>query len=273
MTHETLQLEAVSPIRLHVPPQVIVFVTTTLLVCISVVLFMMDSTSGQVATMLNTQNAASLKLWSNLEYYEHHMPDDESLPPGLMVDVVEFSRTTANIIKTTHRLTFNHIFAPSASWEKVKTYIKPVDGEPTTFDHLTVAPELKNTDVVKEGMYQIRLYQAIREYAQDNAAIDKSYVAAVSTYILPCLYALLGTFLYTCRSQARRKHSDQIDEHGSRYAMAFILGATISVFSSLIPKDMLLSPLAIAFLAGYSIDAFTSRLDALVEKMIHSRKS
>jgi hypothetical protein len=52
--------------------------------------------------------------------------------------------------------------------------------------------------------------------------------------------------------------------------MAFILGATISVFSSLIPKDMLLSPLAIAFLAGYSIDAFTSRLDALVEKMKHS---
>jgi hypothetical protein len=272
MTFETLRLDAITPFRFYVPTQVIVFITTTLLVCISVVLFMMDSTSGQVGTMLDTQNAASLKLWSNLEYYEHHMPDDKSLPPGLMVDVVEFSRTTATIIKAAHRLTFDHIFAPSASWDKVKDYIKPVDGDPAKFDHLTVAPDLDNTQVVKEGMYQIRLYQAIREYAQDNAAIDKSYVAAVSTYILPCLYALLGAFLYTCRSHARKKHSDRIDEHGSRYAMAFILGATISVFSLLIPKDLLLSPFAIAFIAGYSIDAFTSRLDLLVDKMKHSPK-
>ena len=55
--------------------------------------------------------------------------------------------------------------------------------------------------------------------------------------------------------------------------MAFILGATISVFSSLIPKDVLLSPLALAFLGGYSIDAFTSRLDALVAKMMHPLQS
>jgi hypothetical protein len=264
MTDATLPLRAVHPVRLHILPQTIVFITTTLLVCISVVLFMIDSTSNQVGTMLNTQNAASLKLWQNLKYYEQYGTHDESLPPGLMDDVVEFSRTTANIIKTAHRLTFSHIFAPSASWERVKEYIKPVDGDKTGLDHLTVVPYLKSTEIVNEGMYQIRLYQAIREYAQDRVAIDKSYVAAVSTYILPCLYALLGAFLYTCRSGAHRKHLG----HSSRYAMAFILGATISVFSSLLPKDLLLSPLAMAFLGGYSIDAFTSRLDALVAKMM-----
>lgn len=274
MTHQTLQLDAVfSPARLRVVPQAAVFITTTLLVCISVVLFMMDSTSDQVGTMLTTQNAASLRLWSSLEYHKSHMPADESLPPGLMVDIVEFSRTTANIIKTAHRLTFDHIFAPSPSWEKARKYIKPVDGDQAGFDHLTVDPDLGNMEVVKEGMYQIRLYQAIREYAQDNAAIDKSYVAAVSTFILPCLYALLGAFLYTCRSSAPAKHRGRIEGHSSRYAIAFILGATISVFSALIPKDMLLSPLAIAFLAGYAIDAFTSRLDALVEKMKPSSQS
>jgi hypothetical protein len=272
MTFEAVRLEEVIPFRFCIPTQLIVFITTTLLVCISVVLFMMDGTSGQVATLLGSQNAASLKLWTDLEYYEHHMPGDDSLPPGLMVDVIEYSRTTATIIKATHRLTFDHIFAPSASWDKVKDSIKPVDGEPTKFDHLNVAPDLDNSQIVKEGMYQIRLYQAIREYAQDNAAIDKSYVTAVSTYILPCLYALLGAFLYTCRSRDRKKHCDRIDEHGSRYAMAFILGATVSVFSLLIPKDFLPSPLAIAFIAGYSIDAFTSRLDSFVDRMMHPKK-
>jgi hypothetical protein len=48
--------------------------------------------------------------------------------------------------------------------------------------------------------------------------------------------------------------------------MAFMLGAIISVFNPVIPKEMSLSPLAIAFLAGYSIDAFISLLDALVDK-------
>jgi hypothetical protein len=269
MTEETLRHQIASPFRLRTLPQTVVFITTALLVCISVVLFMVDSTSTQVGTMLTTQNAASLKLWQNLEYYAHHMPADESLPPGLMDDVVEFSRTTANIIKNAHRLTLNHIFAPSASWEKVKEYIKPVDGDQKEFDHLTVDPNLKNTGILTEGIYQIRLYQAIREYAQDNAAIDRSYVVAVTTYILPCLYALLGAFLYTCRSGTHRNHSARAEGHNSKYAMAFILGATISVFSSLIPKDLALSPLAIAFLAGYSIDAFTSRLDALVDQMKH----
>jgi hypothetical protein len=51
--------------------------------------------------------------------------------------------------------------------------------------------------------------------------------------------------------------------------MAVMLGAIISAFSSLIPKELSLSPFAIAFLAGYSIDAFSSQLDALVDKMVH----
>jgi len=125
MTQETLPTGAAYPVRLHALPQTIVFITTTLLVCLSVALFMIDSTSNQVGTMLNTQNAASFKLWQNLKYYEKHPSLDDSLPPDLMADVVEFSRTTANIIKTAHRLKCRHIFAPSASWERVKEHIKP----------------------------------------------------------------------------------------------------------------------------------------------------
>jgi hypothetical protein len=264
---KTLPLGAISPIHLRVPPQAIAFSMTTLLVCLSVVLFMMDSTSDQIGTLLAGQNAASLKLWSNVTYYKSRNTDASlPLPPGLTEDLVEFSRTNANIIKVAHRLRIRNLFAPSASWENVKNEIKPIDdGEPKIFDHLAVDPNLGPTNVVDEGRYQIRLYQAIREYAQDNAAIYKSIVAAISTYIMPCLYALLGAFLYTFRSRPHRK----IEGHGSRYAMAFILGATISVFGSMVPKDVLLSPLAIAFLAGYSIDAFTSRLDAVVENLKH----
>ena len=76
---KTLPLGAISPIHLRVPPQAIAFSMTTLLVCLSVVLFMMDSTSDQIGTLLAGQNAASLKLWSNVTYYKSRNTD-ASLP-------------------------------------------------------------------------------------------------------------------------------------------------------------------------------------------------
>jgi hypothetical protein len=256
--------------RFRPPIQVVVFITTAFLVILSIGLFMIGSTCDQVGTLLTDQNAASLKLWTNLDYFKHHhAPEDSSLPPGLMDDLVQFSRNNANIIKVSHRLRLSHIVSQTTSWDTEKEYIRPIDGNPIEFGTLGVNPRVKNDDVVEAGMYQLELFQAIREYAQDSAAIDKTYITAISMYILPCLYALLGAFLYTCRSSELKRKNDSSKNHGSRYAMAFILGATISVFSSLLPKELVLPPLALAFLAGYSIDAFTSQLDVLVEKMKH----
>jgi hypothetical protein len=229
------------------------FTFTGAVVSLSMIVFLLDSTSEQVNTLLTSQNAAALKLWNNVDYYEHHKPsdiDDPPLPPGLVNDVVEFSRTNANIKKVAHRLVFSHIFeSDNAQGEMVS---------PRSLD---------SKGIKEEAIKQIETYQKQRADVQDHAALDKTVVAAISTYVLPCLYALLGTFLYTGRSRTDGKQNERVGEHGDRYAMAFILGATVSLFSSLMPKDVLLSPLAVAFLAGYSIDVFTSRLDALVEKM------
>ena len=49
--------------------------------------------------------------------------------------------------------------------------------------------------------------------------------------------------------------------------MAAIAGIAISSISPLLPKDVLLSPLAIAFVFGYSIDIFTSHLDAYIDTL------
>lgn len=268
-----------------IPPQVVAFTLTTLLVCLSIVLYMMDTTSEQLGTLLAKQNVELLKLWSSSDYFHHHSSDKSTapqMPPGLMDQLVEFSRNNANIQKTTERLWFIKLLRSDSHEDPNRNEPKrggpdivvqagndQTDSRTTNRQELKherfqqlVDPGIDGTQVRRVAHQQIRWYQNIRDDAQENAAIDKSCVAVVSTYILPCLYALLGAFLYTCRTRPHRK----IEGHGSRYAMAFILGATISVFGTMIPKEMLLSPLAIAFLAGYSIDAFTSRLDALVEK-------
>jgi hypothetical protein len=266
--------------RIRIPPQAIAFVLTTLLVCLSIVVYMMDITSEQLGSLLARQNVESLKLWSNLDYFDRHNPDKLTvpMPPGLMDQLVEFNRNNANISKTVDRLWFIKLVRSERREEpnrkKPDTGVTKVaelgkgqtdsrEGPDREEFVKLIDPHIDSTTVVEWGKGQIKWYQHLRDDAQENAAIDKASVAVVSTYILPCLYALLGAFLYTCRTRPHRK----IEGHGSRYAMAFILGATISVFGTLIPKEVLLSPLAIAFLAGYSIDAFTSRLDTLVEKL------
>jgi hypothetical protein len=54
----------------------------------------MSSTSEQVGVLIEEQNAAALKLWSNIEFFRNHQRiPDTSLPPGLLDSLVEFSRT------------------------------------------------------------------------------------------------------------------------------------------------------------------------------------
>ena len=223
---------------------------------VSIVVFLLDSASEQVNTLLTSQNAAALKLWNNLDYYEHYKgTGDSPLPPGLVNDLVDFSRTSANIKRAAHRLLLAHILGTDREEDEQEQMTEVVHPQ-----------NLNSNDIKTVVIEQIEIFQKHRAQVQDMAALDKTYVLAASTYILPCMYALLGAFLYTGRSRIDGNQNERL-QHNDRYAMAFIFGATISLFSSLIPKDVLLSPLAVAFLAGYSIDVFTAHLDALVDKM------
>ena len=49
--------------------------------------------------------------------------------------------------------------------------------------------------------------------------------------------------------------------------MAGIAGIAIGAFNDLFPKEVQFSPLALAFVVGYAIDVFTSRLDVVIENL------
>ena len=55
-----------------------------------------------------------------------------------------------------------------------------------------------------------------------------------------------------------------------RYTIAIIGGAVLGVFSSQIPTSLSLPPLLLAFLLGYSVEIFTGRLDALIDKILRA---
>jgi len=247
------------------------------LVLLSIVMFMMNSTADNVSNLITTQNDAALKLWVNLDYYQHHRtttePADTTLPPGLFASLVEFSRANASIMKAVHRLSLVSIFSSASSLDEIAEHVRPTDGkrapsgQKVYFDHLGVDPRTDATNITEQGMYQIELYQAIRDYAQDASSFHKEFLGALSVNAMPVFYALLGASLWAFR-QACQRPDLQADhaspDRSSRFVMAAIAGIAISVMSTLLPADVLLSPLAIAFVFGYSIEIFTSRLDTYI---------
>ena len=79
-----------------------------------------------------------------------------------------------------------------------------------------------------------------------------------------------GCILYTFRSwceKHRSRESFHSPDRTSRFLMAGIAGIAIGAFNDLFPKEVLFSPLALAFIVGYAIDVFTSRLDVLIENL------
>ena len=110
-----------------------------------------------------------------------------------------------------------------------------------------------------EGQYQIRLYQSLRDFWQENCTSYKDARSGISTYLLPLLYALLGAALcdLRCRFGTSDGNTRQLTSlGGARYATAIIAGAIVGVFTSLFPTSLSLPPLLIAFLLGYSVDLY-----------------
>jgi hypothetical protein len=253
-----------------------------LLALATMLLFMMNTIADRVDTLIEKQNTAALNLSDNLHYFETHAPNDKSMPPGLFSDLVEFSRNTAVIMDEVHRLlSLEYISmlgvqgldeprwrSSQSSWsERLLAQLKPKDGTMTKFDHTGVDPRITGEGIVKEGDYQIELYQSLRDFWQERCTSYKDVGGAIATYLFPLLFALLGAAVYDLRCRLPGKARQSRSLGGVRYTTAIIAGALIGIFTSLIPTNLSLPPLLVAFLLGYSVDIFTARLDGLIDKL------
>jgi hypothetical protein len=248
----------------------------------AMLLFMMNTIANRVDTLIEEQNAAALKLADNLHYFDaHRAPSDESIPPGLFSGLVEFSRNTATIMDEVHRLlaleyvgTFGmeralgHTGGQQLPWSnKLLQNLSPKDGTATKFDHTGIDPRTTGKTFVEAGAYQIELYQSLRDFSQERCTSYKDFGGAISTYLFPLLYALLGAGLCDLRCRAPGAAHRSASLGSARYTTAIIAGAVIGIFTSLIPTSLSLPPLLVAFLLGYSVDIFTDKLDNLIVKL------
>ena len=121
-------------------------------------------------------------------------------------------------------------------------------------------------------------YQQVRSFAQDVQRRTAVYYGAITKFVLPPLYAILGTYAYLLRlfsEQVRLRTFVPSISDKARFIIAGIGGIAVGLFSNSFNLEATasLSPLAIAFLVGYGTDIFYSVLDRLEDAFMKPRST
>jgi hypothetical protein len=124
-------------------------------------------------------------------------------------------------------------------------------------------------DFPKAVTDKIEFYQNVRYFAQTVRETVSIIYGAMGTCILPVVYALLGACAYVLRlleEQIKLRTYTKDNAHVARFLIAGIAGGVVGMFNNFyVGQSASVSPLAIAFLVGYSVDVFFSFLQGLLE--------
>lgn len=128
-------------------------------------------------------------------------------------------------------------------------------------------------DLALAATERVCVYQRARYYAQSTEESAKIFTGAVATCILPVLYALLGAGANILRrlETQLRAHTFIKEAHSPRFITAAIAGAVVGLFN--FGQGVSVSPLAIAFLAGYAVDVFFRLLESMIQTLSKARDS
>ncbi|RFU47654.1 hypothetical protein D0B32_08825 [Paraburkholderia sp. DHOC27] len=131
-------------------------------------------------------------------------------------------------------------------------------------------------DTVKQGFQKISVYQDIRAMAMYSRDIILSFVGSITGFLLPILYAALGA----CASILRKLRSDTVSHlfhpeyskvaNRAHITTAVIVGISIGLFSDIVRGGAGVSPLGLAFVAGYASDKFFEFVDRIVHSIFPS---
>jgi hypothetical protein len=113
------------------------------------------------------------------------------------------------------------------------------------------------------------VYQEVRYFGQSVLDDVSFFYGAMTTCVLPVLYALLGTCAYLLRNfeqQMTVRTFIPSRANSARFLIAAIGGAVVGLFNNFtITQGASIPPLAFAFLVGYAVDVFFSFLEGLMQ--------
>jgi hypothetical protein len=118
-----------------------------------------------------------------------------------------------------------------------------------------------------QGFSKLATYQDIRAFAKSVQQWNLVIYGAITAYLLPIAYALLGACAFALRNlsaQTKAKAYQPSYANFARIVIALIAGTVVGLFNDF-TKGVSVSPLAVAFLVGYAVEVFFSFLDAFVQ--------
>jgi hypothetical protein len=124
-------------------------------------------------------------------------------------------------------------------------------------------------DFSDAAVYKVQWYQNFRAYAKEIQQSNLVMFGAITAYVLPVLYSLLGALAYALRTLSQEAATRTYVPSSAPFArmiISLIAGLVIGLFGNL-TQGISLSPLAIAFLVGYGVELFFSLLDAFLETL------
>jgi hypothetical protein len=173
-----------------------------------------------------------------------------------------------------------HKSPAAADWECTTDSVRHALEIDLPLFNIGVTPDQKNRmipeDTVNHGFQKIAIYQQIRataNYARDNIL---TLVGMMTGFVLPILYAWLGASAAILRKLRDDTAACLFHPEYSKVAnrahvtTAVIVGISIGLFSDITEAGKALSPLAIAFVAGYASDRFFQFIDRLVHALFPS---
>ena len=132
-------------------------------------------------------------------------------------------------------------------------------------------------DIAQTITNMIPEFQKLRQYGQTGRDLVAVIYGAISTCILPVLYALLGVcakLLGQFEQQIRTRTYVQSEANSAHFVVAAIAGGVVGLFNNFtLGQSASISPLAIAFLIGFSVDVFLSFLETLSQSFLRRSDS
>jgi hypothetical protein len=243
--------------------------------------FVSSSISTAIRTDISTANDLLVKLRAELgtpAAPTNGTPDKPALPQGLnegdvITQLQQYASTVRAIDGRARQLNWFVIRAEQDPFAKYRWNSKLSEKEreenQQKIKELFQLPVgLPNMPKALDAM--TTTYQDVRSFAQDILDLVSVYYGAITTCLLPVLYALLGTcaYLLRCFEEELRTLTfvPSSKANWARFLIAGIGGAVVGLFSNFtITQGASISPLAIAFLVGYAVDVFFSFLEGLMQ--------
>jgi hypothetical protein len=267
-------------------------ILAAIIVPISIVMFINTAVSNDVRDLLKENDVAAIAVHEQLVNYQSALeqgtrttrnPADQKgnpvdspgmsealLSPNLVEKLAQFARVSRQLFAESRVLNFFVLdSAPEPWWASAG---KDDSGKDITRANLELDVRAGDRasdgfpSIITQGFEKLATYQDLRAFARQTQQMNLVIYGAVTAYVLPVAYALLGACAFALRNMAAQTGTKTYQpsySNRARLIVALIAGTVVGLFNNF-TQGVSVSPLAVAFLVGYAVEVFFSFLDAFV---------